>query len=438
MFRATGHQPLLNFSWIYPHSLDESDVEQFNQRLSQGFLGRLLQRSSLPGGRHHWVANPYPAPVTWLRDPIPVEALPKWQNSLMDLAVDPEYGPGWRLAVQSLEGGGSVLSLVISHTLADGMAAVQAISDAVTGKRMSFSFPARLARWSPARLLRDSVVSARALPDVWRALKTLLRWERNKSATAIAIPFTPRLAGCENFKLEPPIIVPLVFISIERPPCKKRAEDLGININTLLSVFAARLAYRLGRVDASGRVELVLPFSDRQPGEWRGNAFKPLSVMIHPGACHENPHELRRDIRTARESGEHQNLNLQVLLPLMLYTPLWMLRDLAKQSFSERLPVNCSLLGQLPPELSSPCGEASQLVLSNLERWNSADAERMGGGVFVVGYILRGKVVLTVSAYLPNRITTDTELIPFVQDAMKDLGLEGTIGGMSRLLFKSG
>jgi diacylglycerol O-acyltransferase / wax synthase len=140
--RALGRGPALHLTWLYPHAIDEAAVRQFSERLTQGLLGRLLQRSPLPWGRHRWVANPVPGPVTWFRDPLPNERLPELGRVLLDLPVDPERGPGWRLAVQALEGGGCALTMLVSHTIADMQAATQAIADAVAGRCLDLGLPA--------------------------------------------------------------------------------------------------------------------------------------------------------------------------------------------------------------------------------------------------------------------------------------------------------
>ena len=67
--RALGREPAMQLTWLYPHAIDEAAVTQFSERLAHGLLGRLLQRSPLPWGRHRWVANLVPGPVAWFRDP---------------------------------------------------------------------------------------------------------------------------------------------------------------------------------------------------------------------------------------------------------------------------------------------------------------------------------------------------------------------------------
>jgi diacylglycerol O-acyltransferase len=77
--RALGRGPALRLTWLYPQAIDEAAVRQFSERLTLGLLGRLLQRSPLPWGRHRWVTNPKPGPVTWFHDPLPDQA-GGWQS----------------------------------------------------------------------------------------------------------------------------------------------------------------------------------------------------------------------------------------------------------------------------------------------------------------------------------------------------------------------
>jgi hypothetical protein len=180
--RALGRGPVLQLTWLYSHAIDDAAVTAFSELLTRGFLGRLLQRSPLPWGRHRWVTNPAPGPVTWFRDPLPRECLPGLRRKLFDLTVDPERGPGWRLAVQALEGGGCALTLLVSHTIADMQAVSNAIADAMAGRRLDYGFPAPSWRWSPVMLARDSVESLRALPAACRAVVALARRSRKGPA----------------------------------------------------------------------------------------------------------------------------------------------------------------------------------------------------------------------------------------------------------------
>jgi diacylglycerol O-acyltransferase / wax synthase len=422
--RALGRGPALHLTWLYPHAIDEAAVRQFSERLTQGLLGRLLQRSPLPWGRHRWVANPVPGPVTWFRDPLPNERLPELGRVLLDLPVDPERGPGWRLAVQALEGGGCALTMLVSHTIADMQAATQAIADAVAGRCLDLGLPAPSWRGSPMMLARDGVESLRALPDVGRALLVLLRRSRKGRAALSRSNFRAR--NSRDY-LEQAVHVPLVHVVMNAGACRQRASELGVASKTLIMAFAARLAFRMGRVNASGRVKLVLPVSDRYPGDRRGNALRSVTVMADSDTCRYDPRDLQRDLKAALVSLIRHGDDLSPLFPLIPYVPLRLARHLEQAALGADLPVGCSLGDELAPGTSRPCGEASVLQLSLLEHYTVSDLERLGGVLFIPCYRVGERLFLTVSGYVPDRATTRAQLMPFVRDALSDMDLCGTL-----------
>jgi len=61
--RALGHGPVIQFSWIYGHDVDLDALRRFHHNLGRGLLGRRIQRSPLPFGRHRWIAWPGPADI---------------------------------------------------------------------------------------------------------------------------------------------------------------------------------------------------------------------------------------------------------------------------------------------------------------------------------------------------------------------------------------
>jgi len=423
--RALGRQPICYFLWHYQHPLDEAAVNRFNQRLAQGLLGRLLQRSPLPWGRHRWVANPVPATVTWYQDPVPVESLPAWRNSLVQLPLDPEHGPGWRLAVQSLADGGAALALLICHTIADGKAAGRAIVDAVTGRPFEPSFPLPSERWSPVSLLRDSMESLRALPSVWCALKALMR--QPKPDPRLAAPATDLQRLSRGSTEEPVQVLPLAQVIMNAQTCQDLAAKLGVKSNTLVAAVAVRLAFRLDRLGVGKIVDLVLPVSDRQQGDWRGNALRAVTVPADPDTCYLDPGSLLESIRAALQSPDRHLADPSLVLPLVPYVPRWLIRRFERKILPSRLPTTCSLLGELHPDMNRPCGEASLLQISMMEPLTVQTLERLRGGLLVVGYRLGGRLMITVMGHKPGYVTTCAELRPHVKAALSDLGLEGNV-----------
>lgn len=423
--RALGRQPVLHFTWTYQHSLDEAAVLQLNQRISQGLLGRVLQRSPLPWGRHRWVANATPPPVTWFRDKISPEQLPEWRSSLVGLPVDPEHGPGWRMAVQLLEGGGWALSILISHTIGDAKASTQAVADAVAGRQFRHEFPAPSWRWSPARLARDSLESLRAMPGVLTAIRALVQRSREKGAVLAPHANLPQKTSQSGSNAE--VVMPLVEVVINERACEVRAAHLGVTVNVILAAFAARIALRMGRVDVAGRVQLVLPVSNRQPDDLRGNALQSITVMADPESCYRNPREIQRAFKTALAALRRYGDDVSPLLPLVPYVPLWLARRNERMALGADFSVGCSLYGLLPKEFCSPCGEAVHLQMSPLERFRVSDIERLGGHLFLAGYQFDEKVLVSIAGYVPGTVTDRSALKTRVSAAMADLGLEGSV-----------
>lgn len=423
--RALERQPVLHFTWIYPHFLDEAVVNQFNDRLAQGLLGRVLQRSPLPWGRHRWVARTVPAPVTWHTAPMALERLADCRTDLVNLPIDPEHGPAWRLVVQSLEGGGCALSILVSHTIADGKAASQAIADAVAGRRFDRTFPPPSSRWSLRMIVRDIWECGRELPAVLLALIALLR-----SSGSTAIPLSRGssslyLIGDE--KPEPIMLAPLVQVVMDSASFRERAADLAITSNMLLATLTVRIAFRIGRVDADGRVKLVLPVSERQPNDLRGNALRSITLMVDPNAYLTNPRVLQNEIKAALVKLPHQVDGMEEMLPLIPYVPLKLARRVAHQIVGGDLPVGCSLVGDLPLEIHHPFGEVSGFQFSALECFTESQLEKMGGILLVVGSRRGSQEFISVLGYAPKTIKTRAELTPFVCEALNDLGLNGSV-----------
>ncbi|WP_395660105.1 hypothetical protein [Aestuariivirga sp.] len=423
--RALGRQPIMYFLWLYREPLDAAAVDRFNQCLAQGFLGRVLQRSPLPWGRHRWVANPVPAAVTWYADPLAPEHLPQWRNALVVLPLDPEHGPGWRLAARPLAHGGTALALLVSHTIADVKATEEAIVNAVAGRRLEPGFPLPSRRWSPARVVADGKESLRGLPAVWGALKALARQPKAIARPASRASTPPQRRG--GLTAEPVVVLPLAQVIIDHHACEARAAALGVKGNTLVAAVAVRLAYRLGRLDGAGRVDLVLPVSERQPDDWRGNALRTVTVQADPDACQRDPRTLLEGIRAALSSRDRHGDDISPILPLIPYVPLWLLRLFERKALGTRLPVTCSVIGELHPDMIRPCGEASLLHISNIEPYTAPLLERLGGGMLLACYRLGGKLFITVMAHSPGHVTTCAELLPQVKAALADMALEGDV-----------
>ena len=128
--RARGRDPLIQWCWIYGHGVDIEALRRFHRNLGGGLLGRRIERSPLPFGRHRWVAWPGPEDIEIASSARPRSDVRVWANEQAARPIDPELGPSWRLAVLPLDEGGAAVTLIVSHTVADGGGAVVAVSEA--------------------------------------------------------------------------------------------------------------------------------------------------------------------------------------------------------------------------------------------------------------------------------------------------------------------
>ena len=54
--RATGREQLMQIVWIYEHPIDMDKMMQTFRNAGYGLMGRRIERSPLPFGRHRWVS----------------------------------------------------------------------------------------------------------------------------------------------------------------------------------------------------------------------------------------------------------------------------------------------------------------------------------------------------------------------------------------------
>ncbi|EUA24602.1 hypothetical protein I552_3865 [Mycobacterium xenopi 3993] len=55
--RAAGLKLVTQVVWIYEHAIDFDGLKRFHHNLGYGLLGRRIECSPLPFGRHRWVLD---------------------------------------------------------------------------------------------------------------------------------------------------------------------------------------------------------------------------------------------------------------------------------------------------------------------------------------------------------------------------------------------
>ena len=131
--RASGHVHGVQFIWVYQRDIDVEGLGRTHDNLAHGLIGRRIECSPFPLGRHRWVSCHESPGIDIAPAARTHAALPGWVDERAQIPVDPEFGPCWHLGVLPIEDYGTAVSLVASHTVMDGAGLCLAVRDAVKG-----------------------------------------------------------------------------------------------------------------------------------------------------------------------------------------------------------------------------------------------------------------------------------------------------------------
>ena len=102
--RATGQEAVMQVVWIYERPVDLDGVRRFHEHIGHGLLGRRIERSALPFGRHRWVSALGPQSDLDFAAERPRAELGRWIDERSTMPLDPEYGPAWHVGVLPKQG----------------------------------------------------------------------------------------------------------------------------------------------------------------------------------------------------------------------------------------------------------------------------------------------------------------------------------------------
>jgi len=427
--RAT-HGALIQVIWLYDRAVDVDGLRRFQRNLGCGLLGRTIERSPLPFARDRWVKAAVSEDIDIAATPRRRADVNAWADEQARLPIDPEWGPGWHLGVLPLEGGGTAVSLVASHTIVDAVGLGQAIEDAAEGRTRDLSYPPPGSRTLRQAVREDLQQTIRGLPDIGQALAALARRARSDrkgfAASIKVAPPAPRTASDDRT-----VEVPALTAYIDLAEWDARAKSLGASSNSLVAGVACRLASRMGRVHDDGTVNLRFPVTLRTDDDTRGNALTIVDVRVDPVHATTDLGEMHIKITQAILAAmENPNDDIVGTLPLALLTPKWVNRGLNETAAGGAgLPVTCSNVGDLSPAANRPDGtDADFAYMRNVEPdIKKSTLERMGGQLFVGSGRGRGKMCIRVSAYILGRPNTREDLRESVSGAFAEFDLNAEI-----------
>jgi Wax ester synthase-like Acyl-CoA acyltransferase domain len=429
--RASGREQLMQIVWIYEHPVDFDKLRRTHHNGGYGLLGRRIERSPLPFGRHRWVAAVgQPLDIDIAESARPRAELGDWADERAQLPIDPEFGPGWHLGVLPLTDGSTAVTVVLSHCLADGIAGMILIVNAVTDNVRDIGYPPPHSRTRLRAAASDFRETVQGLPQSARALiaaaKLVYRSRRDTAQPAAPRITPPLVEGADSH-----VIVPAITIYVDLDTWDARANALNGNSYSLFAGVAAKLGEHLGRSRPDdGTVTLLIPYSDRTLDDTRAIAMSYAKVSVDPARVTTDLSGARVTIKQALTTARETPDPALQILPLTPFIPKRVVRRLADLMFGfGDSAVLCSNLGDLPAEIACADGTAAEYVmLRPVDQGVTRQyIESSGGQLVVAGARLGGKMSMTVVAYQPGRKNSKQGLRELAVHTIAEFGLTGTI-----------
>lgn len=427
--RASGHVHGIQCTWVYRREVDLDGLRRVHDNLGHGLLGRRVEPSPLPIGRHRWVAC-HELPGIDVVPARPREALNDWVDERAQIPVDPEFGPCWHLGVLPVENYGNAVSLVASHTVVDGLGTCLAIAEAVKGVRHDYGYPPPRSRSRKQALKEDARQVARGLPGMARAVGSMVKVGIRDMPSVRRPSARPKGVRVAD-EIDRPVVVPTASVYIDLAEWDSRAELLNGTSNALVAGFAAKLAQKIGRLRANdGLVTLSYPVNDRTENDLRANAIKGIDFAVDPAPATTDLREIRSTIKEALVSGLGKFKEQERVFPLTPLVPTAVVRKLPLGALNAAdFPVGCANLGDIDPAVARVDGTEADYVLLRMVEQNltTKSPELAGGQLNVSSGRICGKLFLGFRAYQPGRENTSEALRALVAATLDDFDLTGFI-----------
>jgi diacylglycerol O-acyltransferase len=428
--RASGHVHGIQATWVCRRDIDVDGLRRMRDNLAHGLLGRRVERSPLPFGRHRWVSCHELPRIDFARPADTQAAVAGWFDERAQMPVDPEFGPCWHLGVLPIEGYGTAISLVASHTVIDGVGLCGAVADAVKGVRHDFGFPRPRSRSWRQAVLEDARQTARGLPEIARALGGTATLAVRNRPTRVR-PSAPPSGRAPDRETDRPVAVPTATVYLDLDEWDARAECLGGSSNALLAGFAAKLAEKVGRHRAGDNlVTLSYPINDRGENDLRANALKGIDFAVDPGPVTSDLRKIRNDFKQTITAGLGKFKEQERVFPLTPFVPTGVLRKLPLAALNAAdLPVGCSNFGEIDSTTAYADGtEANYFTIRMVEQNLTAKSPELASGeLYMTSGRICEKLFISFRAYQPGAENSREILCGLIHRTLADFDLTAVI-----------
>ena len=429
--RALGHAPVIQWTWIYHRDVDLDGLRRFHHNLGRGLLGRRIERSVLPFGRHRWITCREPADIAIALEPMAGDDVQAWLDEQAGMPIDPEHGPAWRLALRPLIAGGAVVTLVASHTVVDGVGLVIAVTEAATGITRDLDYPAAASRTKSQALREDSRALVRDVPGMAKSLLATAQLARKNRAEFVAKKPPTTAVGADaavGVEYARTVIIPAVTVHVEIGQWDECAARRGGTPNSLSLGFAARLGRRLDWVGEDGSVTFSVPVNERLPDDNRGNALSAVTLTADPRIVTSDLTGVRSALKTALTDLAVTRNELLAALPLTPLIPKSAARRVEGLVLKSRV-IGSSHVGDLDPAANRPDGTDADSFSARMAEHITSDHLRRAGGIFfpLVAGRVHGQVWISIGYCNAEGTTTREQLKEAAYGALADFGMTGTV-----------
>jgi hypothetical protein len=278
-----------------------------------------------------------------------------------------------------------------------------------------------------AALVSDARQVIRDLPEFGRTVAHAAKYAyRRRGEISSSGASRPPAVG----EADRAVVMPAVSAIIDQPQWNARAKSLNGTSYSLLAGISSSLGARLGRVSpVDGTVTLLVAVSDRDGLEdRRGNAMKIATATVDPTPVTTDLTATRSVLRTALAEVRGVPDDTHALLPLTPFMPRRAVVRTADLVFGD-LPVSCSSIGEMPPEIAHPDGTDADYIMFRPADQNVMrnGLERAGGQLVVVAGEIAGIVSIGVVGYEVGAPNTREWLADQLVATLTDFDLKATV-----------
>ncbi len=427
MHHGIGNPVFNQFIWRFGTRLSGDELTTLHAHLSNGLLARRAVAPTLPTARHRWIASDESLPLNVSPVAIAEDSVRRWAEQRVVHELDPEAGTGWQLASAPLAEGGTVVSLVCSHMVADGAAMIAAVRHANRGVA---SVTASDLGGPPSRIvgLVDDI------GDTIGQLTSIGSWlPRVVSAEAPWFGRAPSVNGVASAPTSPrrrfvarntgPWVPAYVVAECRAAEWHTAASDCGGTSSSLFLAVMTGVAERLGRACPGDELRWSVPYSDREPNDLDANSTKIVPVPVT--VCEPGERDLKRPRKAMKTALTDFSGKGDPGLPQAL---VQMLPD----ALVARVPTRpdgaeglCSNLGRLPDDFTSLGGAVAESVSAraSFAGANESFARALGGGFTAWACETGDTMTITLHGMDPDRVRTDDDLRDAVATLLRRWGI---------------